>query len=81
MRAYILLKVSPQETMSLMRNLKEEQGITQASVIHGPYDCLVEVEAKDLDEINQIMMRIRAMAGVIETLTCLVVQSWRRSKP
>lgn len=79
MRAYVLLKVMPQDTTELMRKLQDETGITEASLIHGPYDCVAHVEAKDLPGINDAVMRIRAIPGVLETLTCLVVQSWHRS--
>ncbi len=78
MRAFVLLKVSPQETAQLMQDLKQEEQIQEANLIHGPYDCVLEVDGKDLEAINGAVMRIRSMAGVTDTLTCLVIQSWQR---
>ena len=78
MRAYILLRVSPQHTAGLMKGLKGESGIRRANLIHGPYDCLLEVNGKDLEAINDTVFRIREREGVLETMTCLVVQSWKR---
>jgi hypothetical protein len=78
MRAYVVLKVSPQHTAGLMQSLKGDSGITQASLIHGPYDCLLAVDGKDLETINETVLRIREREGVLETMTCLVVQSWER---
>ncbi len=78
MRAFVLLKVSPQETARLMQALKEEGRIQEANLIHGPYDCVLEVDGKDLEAINEAVMRIRSMQGVNDTLTCLVIQSWQR---
>ena len=78
MRAYILLKVAPQNTAALMQELKNNEAVIEANLIHGPYDCLLEIEARDLDHLNEAVMDIRALKGVGDTLTCLVVQSWRR---
>ena len=79
MRAYIVLKVEPQSTANFMQELKHEKPIVQASLIHGPYDCVVEVEADGLDMIHQVVMRLREMKGVIDTMTCIVIQSWQRT--
>ena len=78
MRAYILLKVTPQDTATVMRDLKNDPHITEAAFIHGPHDCIVQVEAKNLEGVNETVMQIRSMQGVLDTMTCLVVQSWQR---
>jgi len=64
--------------MGVMHDLKGEPQITEANLIHGPYDCLIEVDGQTLDEVNQTVMRIREMSGIDDTVTCLVVQSWQR---
>lgn len=77
MRAYILLKVNPNDTTELMRLLRGVSGIQQANLIHGPYDCLLEVHTKSLEGINEVVSTVRALKGVTDTMTCLVVQSWQ----
>lgn len=79
MRAYIVFKVSPQDTTSVMNALKEEPYVTEASVIHGPFDCVAHIQAPSLEDINNVVMRARMWKGVEDTMTCLVVQSWLRS--
>nr|MBN1229487.1 Lrp/AsnC ligand binding domain-containing protein [Anaerolineae bacterium] len=76
MRAYILLNIKPQHTAALMKNLKDEESIISAGLVHGPYDGILEVKDKNLEGINKLVLRIRAMKGIVETVTCLVVQSW-----
>ncbi len=78
MRAFVLLKLNPNDTSHLMQELKAVSYIQQANVIHGPYDCLLEIEAASLDEINQAVLDLRARKGITDTLTCLVIQSWQR---
>ena len=78
MRAFIFLRIEPQHTMGVMHDLKGESRIVEANLIHGPYDCLAEVEGETLNDVNQTVLRVREMSGVDDTVTCLVVQSWQR---
>ncbi|HOA22471.1 MAG TPA: Lrp/AsnC ligand binding domain-containing protein [Aggregatilineales bacterium] len=79
MRAYILLDVAPQVTVDVYDALKSEPYVTEAAVIHGPYDCIALVEHATLDDINEIVLRLRAIEGVRDTTTCLVMQSFERT--
>ncbi len=78
MRAYLLLKVKPQETMHLMHDLQDEHRILEASVVHGPYDCVMVLQGRALDDLNDAVMAIRKRPCVVETMTSLIVQSWQR---
>ena len=79
MRAYVLLKLEPGSEKDIMRGLQELQPVIEASIIHGPYDCLVELRREDLESINDTVFQIREMEGVADTLTCLVTRSWLRT--
>jgi DNA-binding Lrp family transcriptional regulator len=78
MRAYILLSLEPGKEREFMRDLEDLQPILEANLIHGPYDCIVELRANHFEGINDIVYRIREMDGVTDTLTCLVTHSWMR---
>ncbi len=78
MRAYVFIKAAPKYTPQLMNDLQGEPHVVMANIIHGPYDCLIEVDAHSLDEINGVVERIRMLDGVQETLTSLVMHSWHR---
>lgn|SRR5690606_23838104 len=79
MRAYILLDVAPQMTVDVYHTLKSEPCVTEAAVVHGPYDCIALVEHATMDDINEIVLRLRAIEGVRDTTTCLVMQSFERT--
>lgn len=79
MRAYILLDVAPQATINVYDFLKADANITQAAVVHGPYDCIALIEHASLDEINGFVLRLREIEGVRDTMTCLVMQSFERT--
>ena len=78
MRAFVLLRVQPQETMTLMHEFRKNDAIIEAAVVHGPYDCMLKVVVDDIEALNNLVNDIRIMKGVLETMTCLIIQSWTR---
>ena len=78
MRAYVLLRVQPQETTRLLHDLEQNEHVLEASLIHGLYDCLLIVQAKDFESLNAAVLEIRSMPGVLESVTSLIVHSWQR---
>ncbi|HLV44068.1 MAG TPA: Lrp/AsnC ligand binding domain-containing protein [Aggregatilineales bacterium] len=78
MRAYILVKTDPQYTIEVYDALKKDKYVTEAAVIHGPFDCIGLVERARLADLNSAVMRIREIEGVKDTTTCIVMQSFRR---
>ena len=78
MRAYVLVKLVPGSELEIMGNLQEMEAILGANIVHGPYDCVVELRREDFVGINDTIFQIRAMKGVVDTLTCLVTHSWIR---
>lgn len=79
MRAYVLLKAGSRGTTEVMSGLRNKPEVVEAAVIHGPYDCVAHVEGPDVQSITETVFRIREIPGVADSLTCLVVQSWRRT--
>lgn len=61
-------------TTSVTRRLSVVQGVKEVMEISGDYDIIVKVEAKDTNELNQIIESIRSVKGVRSTLTSLVLK-------
>ncbi|BDB97848.1 homocitrate synthase [Saccharolobus caldissimus] len=61
-------------TTSVTRRLSVISGVKEVMEISGDYDIIVKVEAKDSNELNQIIESIRAVKGVKSTLTSLVLK-------
>lgn len=73
-RAYVIAKVGTSEYLGVMKTLKEEiskiPGVLKVHAIFGRYDIIAEVEAKDLEELsNLITDKIRSMPNVSSTET------------
>ncbi len=51
----------------LGRKVKSVDGVT------GPYDIIVVIEVETKDEIDTVIEKIHAVAGVYRTVTCLAI--------
>lgn len=75
MKAYILIKVRTGEIPDAVHSMRSKKNILDANMTFGPYDAVATVEAKDLNEMgNVIASSIQCIPGVLETLTCLMVE-------
>lgn len=80
MRAYVMIKMKPKKSAQLMQDLKEIEAITEACLVHGEYDCIATLEAKDLLGINNAVIQIRTMKGILDTMTSMIVHSWHHAE-
>ena len=72
--AYILIQTEVGKAAQVARDIVEIKGVQQAEDVTGPYDVIVRVEARNIDELGQLVVaRVQAVAGITRTLTCPVV--------
>lgn len=76
MKAYILVNIRAGDIETVIGHLKRVEGVTEATMTFGPYDSVAIVEGEDIKEIGRIIYKnIQPIPGVIETLTCLAVET------
>ena len=72
--AYILIQTEVGKAATVAEKIVEIEGVQQAEDVTGPYDVIVRAEARDIDELGQLVVaRVQAVAGITRTLTCPVV--------
>jgi DNA-binding Lrp family transcriptional regulator len=75
MRAYVLVNVRGGEAAGIAREVRGMPGIVRSDYVFGTYDVIVEVEARDVASIGQLVFEcIRVLPGVIDTQTCLAIE-------
>lgn len=75
MKAYIMIHVRPGSVPEVVRNLRRLEGILEANMTFGPYDVVAVVGASDVNHLGKMVAsNIQPIPGVIDTLTCLVVE-------
>jgi DNA-binding Lrp family transcriptional regulator len=72
--AYILIQTEVGKAAQVAKDIVDITGVQQAQAVTGPYDVIVRAEARNLDELGQLVVaRVQAVAGITRTLTCPVV--------
>jgi DNA-binding Lrp family transcriptional regulator len=74
-RAYVLITANPGRALDVVSDLQNQEGVLQADVITGEYDCIAHVEATDVAGIGRLIVdKVQAADGVFKTITCLAIQ-------
>jgi DNA-binding Lrp family transcriptional regulator len=72
--AYILIQTEVGKAAKVAKDILDITGVQQAQAVTGPYDVIVRAEARNLDELGQLVVaRVQAVDGITRTLTCPVV--------
>ncbi len=72
--AYILIQTEVGKAAQVAKDILDIAGVQQAQAVTGPYDVIVRAEARNIDELGQLVVaRVQAVDGITRTLTCPVV--------
>jgi DNA-binding Lrp family transcriptional regulator len=72
--AYILIQTEVGKAAQVAKDIIDITGVQQAWAVTGPYDVIVRAEARNIDELGQLVVaRVQAVDGITRTLTCPVV--------
>ena len=76
MKAYVLMHVRPGSVPEVVHTLRRVSGVLEANMTFGPYDVVATVEARDINQLGPLVAgEIQPIPGVLDTLTCLVVEA------
>lgn len=75
--AFVLVKVGTSEHLNFAKSAKDEmlkiKGVKSVYGVFGRYDLVVNVEAKDLEELSRMIMdKMRAIHGVMATESLII---------
>jgi DNA-binding Lrp family transcriptional regulator len=72
--AYILIQTEVGKAAKVAKDIIDITGVLQAQAVTGPYDVIIRAEARNIDELGQLVVaRVQAVDGITRTLTCPVV--------
>ncbi|GAA0968772.1 hypothetical protein GCM10009562_02240 [Nocardioides aquaticus] len=73
-QAYILIQTDVGKAAEVAAAIAQVKGVTLAEDVTGPYDVIVRAEARNVDELGQLVVsRVQNLDGITRTLTCPVV--------
>lgn len=71
-RAFVLMNLVTSDLSSTMTQLREIKEVKNANAVIGPYDCIAELEAENMDELGKLVVdKLLKVEGVAKTLTCV----------
>ena len=71
-KSYVFIEMVAGREADLVGHLESQRPFSEVRRVTGPYDVVAIVEAEDMTNVNDIIVRdIHARAGVIRTTTCV----------
>jgi len=73
-KAFVLIETAVGKTKEVVASLSQLEGVKSVDTVTGPYDVIVIIEAKNLNEIGELVTgKIHPVAGISRTVTCLAI--------
>ena len=73
-KAFILIETVVGRTKQVASTLQQLKEVKSADCVTGPYDVIAVVEGENLNEIGVLITdKIRPVAGIARTVTCLAI--------
>ena len=74
-RAFIMVKTTAGKSAELRENIADVEGVTEAHVVAGQYDLVVEATGEEVyDVIHNVATDVRALDGVVDTRTYICLE-------
>ena len=71
MKVYILVQTEVGRSAVAARSIESIGGVTSVEQVTGPYDVVVEAEARNIDQLSSgVIASLHGIEGVTRTLTC-----------
>lgn len=70
--AFVLVETAVGKTKDVAKALRASSAIVSVSIVTGPYDLVVQVEASDVNAIGRLVTgEIQSVPGIRRTLTMI----------
>lgn len=71
--AYVLIKIAPGKSRSLVEQISKVEGVKTAHPVTGMFDIIVYIEASDINNLTgSVRSKIQTLQGVLRTHTAIV---------
>ncbi len=68
-QAYVLINISSTNPLEVLNTLREIPEVKQAHILLGPIDCVALIECADHEALQETILTIRGVRGVVNTDT------------
>ena len=71
--AFVMVNTIPSQMEYVLEKIREIKCVEEAYMLYGVYDILAEVKTETTEELKEIILRIRTVKHVLNTLTLMAV--------
>jgi DNA-binding Lrp family transcriptional regulator len=71
--AFVMVNTIPDQMEHVLEKIREIECVEEAYMLYGVYDILAEVKTETTEELKEIILRIRTVKHVLNTLTLMAV--------
>ncbi|MBA7705426.1 hypothetical protein ES703_114255 [subsurface metagenome] len=69
----MLVNTIPDQMEQVLEKIREIECVEEAYMLYGVYDILAEIKTETTEELKEIILRIRTVKHVLNTLTLMAV--------
>ena len=71
--AFVMVNTIPDQMEPVLEKIREIECVEEAYMLYGVYDILAEIKTETTEELEEIILRIRTVKHVLNTLTLMAV--------
>ncbi len=71
--AFVMVNTIPDQMEPVLEKIREIKCVGEVYMLYGVYDILAEVKTETTEELKEIILRIRKVKDVLNTLTLMAV--------
>ncbi|MHC3129619.1 MAG: Lrp/AsnC ligand binding domain-containing protein [Candidatus Bathyarchaeota archaeon] len=71
--AFVMVNTIPDQMEHVLEKIREIECVEEAYMLYGVYDILAEIKTETTEELKEIILRIRTVKHVLNTLTLMAV--------
>ena len=71
--AFVMVNTIPDQMEHVLEKIREIECVEEAYMLYGVYDILAEMKTETNEELKELILRIRTVKHVLNTLTLMAV--------
>jgi DNA-binding Lrp family transcriptional regulator len=72
--AFLTINTLPDKMENVLRDIEEITGVKNAYMVFGNYDLIAEVKGKSVEDLRNVILKIRKIPDVLTSLTQMVIK-------
>ena len=72
--AFLTINTLPDKLENTLSEIEDINGVNNAYMVYGTYDLIAQVKSKNVEDLKNVILKIRKTPNVLTSLTQMVVK-------